>query len=179
MTTIKQTFSFSLVELMVALAIIGALAAIAIPNYKIYLIRSKVAAGIPVLTAALDNALQIKELKDAYPNPLNSYNVSITAGQAVAVTMSPIVGMHYNIATNSGAAWVCVYFADLGIPNYVAWSGGPNTGTNARLCLLAALENNTYNKYCGYFNGYTTDIAYNSKKYAPDTCNNNLSIYNY
>ncbi len=48
----KRTGGFTLIELMIVTAIIGILAAIAIPAYQTYLVRTKVTEAINVLGAA-------------------------------------------------------------------------------------------------------------------------------
>ena len=92
----KQQKGFTLIELMIVIAIIGILAAIAIPAYQDYTVRSKVAEGLNLSGAA---KLAVSEVYDALgtmPGNQASYglpqagSISGTYVSAVAVANGTI-----------------------------------------------------------------------------------------
>ena len=70
----KKLQGFTLIELMIVIAIIGSLAAIAIPSYQDYTIRSKVAEGLSLAQVAKLAVSETYITTNGYPatDPANS-----------------------------------------------------------------------------------------------------------
>lgn len=80
--TSKQK-GFTLIELMIVVAIIGILAAVAIPAYSDYMKRSKVAEAINLLAGLKTGALEFKDNKGYFPAVTSL--TSVTSGKYTSV----------------------------------------------------------------------------------------------
>lgn len=78
----KQAYGFTLIELMIVVAIIAILAALAIPAYQNYLIRSQVTEGISLSTGAKSAVWDFTANTGRYP-PSN-----LSAGLASSASIS-------------------------------------------------------------------------------------------
>ena len=65
--------SFSLVELMIAIAIIGILSAAAVPSYRNYTIRSKVAEAFSMLDAIKYKPIEIYNITGIWPTSISQF----------------------------------------------------------------------------------------------------------
>jgi type IV pilus assembly protein PilA len=133
MKTIQK--GFTLIELMIVVAIIGILAAIAIPAYQDYTIRAQVTEGLNLAGAIkagvaesfADRGIWPADLTAAGGNnatpPFGKYVASITVGTGTItitygnaantrlVTSGPVLALRPRISTNSDVVWLCGNFA--------------------------------------------------------------------
>jgi type IV pilus assembly protein PilA len=129
----KVQQGFTLIELMIVIAIIGILAAIALPAYQDYTIRAKVSEGIVLADSAKTTIGEYRQSQGAWPadaaaagmsGTISTKNVTsvklgttTTAGDTVVVTFSssldPAVGGQAvefvgTVKAGSGViTWVC------------------------------------------------------------------------
>jgi type IV pilus assembly protein PilA len=146
---------FTLIELMIVVAIIGILAAIALPAYQDYTVRARVTEAVTFNRTAIDSVAEFRTSNGVWPTvaqapisiPANATNLTAVvytpgAGPAAAASVISTLG------AATGTAAVGTFVAHTATPGAI---GGPNEGTFSIACNAAA--------------GTTTNI-----KYLPSQC---------
>jgi prepilin-type N-terminal cleavage/methylation domain-containing protein len=166
--------AFSLIELMVVIAIIGLIAAIAVPQYKTYSVRAQVSAGVPTLYAALQ-AAETQYIRNG--GTLASFNYGGSTFQNNGnITTCSNCGPFNSFAMQAGSyssgfeIMICGIYNSLGISGF-----SPTQPTYARLCMRAtevtptggASSSSNFTYLCGPVDGGSVDVP---ATYLPTNC---------
>jgi type IV pilus assembly protein PilA len=96
---------FTLIELMIVVAIIGILAALAIPQYQDYTIRARVSEGLNLASAAKVGVAEYYNTQSAWPTTNASAGladtISSTYVSGVAIGASGVVTVTYSAASGA------------------------------------------------------------------------------
>lgn len=174
----RSNKAFSLIELMVVVAIVAIIATVAVPIYRQYTVRTKVAQGFEML----NNILHIAELQYAKTGTANA--VTLWAGQnvnqngwALLNNAGPIFSMEFFASDFWGAptgykkgdVFAQAALSGLnGITGYVAPGPAPATiGTYSVIAMAMKEVNGIMVKKCGARDGNTYNVP---MQYLPSGC---------
>jgi type IV pilus assembly protein PilE len=124
----KIQSGFTLIELMIAVAVIGILAAIALPSYKQYVVRGNRAAAQAEMMDIANREQQYLLVNRGYTNSLSALNYSAPT----AVSTKYTVGNTGAVTLGSYLDASCSAVADTGTaPSYVIAFAPVSTGSQA------------------------------------------------
>ena len=139
---------FTLIELMIVVAIIAILAAIAIPAYQNYVIRSQVTEGMSLADGAKTGMSEFYASAGTWPT------TNTSAGLAIATSITGNYVSSVNVGTNSGMITI-------------TYGNKANTAINGKILALSATANGGSISWTCKPNGSVTTV---SAVYLPASC---------
>jgi type IV pilus assembly protein PilA len=97
---------FTLIELMIVVAIVGILAAIALPAYQDYVIRSKMSEAIAAIAACKTSVAEYASSHAAFPADITASGCSATSTQYLA-SLDVAAGTITAVSQGTGATPEC------------------------------------------------------------------------
>jgi type IV pilus assembly protein PilA len=121
---------FTLIELMIVVAIVGILAAIALPAYQDYVIRSKMSEGVAAIAACKTSISEYVSTKNAWPTDADQAGCSTLTTTYVNTLTVADSGIIHVTTQNTGAKLgassadcVLTLTASGTLPEISAWAG--------------------------------------------------------
>ncbi len=141
----KKQSGFTLIELMIVVAIIGILAAIAIPAYQDYTIRSQVSEGLNLAAGAKTAMAEFYNNKGSFPS------ANASAGLATAASISGKYVTSVDVSATTGQI-------------QITYGNQANSKINGDTLLLSAITSS------GGSVEWTCKVGSIDPKYVPTNC---------
>lgn len=165
---------FSLIELMVVIAIVALLAAVAVPAYKTYVIRTKLLEPIQMMQTILDQQMEVYQTTGSFPTSIVVNGVTASHGGGwVDVSMESIEGLVYTVnAGNNSIILVSTINGLTGMPGYTEPVGAtaPNSQANQLAITTLLNSNGVIETKCGAWSNASFPDNYIPLDYLPAGC---------
>lgn len=125
----KNQKGFTLIELMIVIAIIGILAAVALPAYQDYTIRAKASELVLAASAAKNTISEYALVNQTIPSATAVSITNITQGMVNSITWDGTDITITGNATNLGASVVLLVTPGGNLAQGITWACSAKTGT--------------------------------------------------
>lgn len=170
MNKVYRHAAFSLAELMVTLAIVATLAAVAMPVYKSYSIRSKIVETMVVADRVLTEIRNVHTTTLAFPTSVKIGSVTVGTSYTT-VNLGNIAYAYYSVSPDGSGVQLTLWLRGLeGIPNYVAPVATDVGGRHNRLDFALRDSNGLMQSVCGHQADPSTINNSVDFSYLPSAC---------
>ena len=167
-----KILAFSLIELMVVIAIVAVLSAIAVPAYKSYLIKANIAKNMQLIDSIARDAYTAYQSSGTFPTSINVNGVGINSGAWGQVAIGEIELISYNYNNSNEAVLLSIAMSGLdGITGYIAPTVGTPIASGGHSSVFYALraDDDVVSVACGHFASvYAADAI--DFAYLPSSC---------
>lgn len=163
---------FSLIELMVVIAIVGLLSMVAVPAYSDYIIKAKVTNAVNVMGIFRDYLIRELELNGSVPSSVDFNGVTINEGVFTLVNIDSVAYLRYDYSSSNVLRIMAQVNGLEGIPNYVPPETGATTTNEPTAGITRSVaylnDSDIWVIRCGlHDSGATADIPL---AYQPSSC---------